>query len=143
MQFKVKKPKPKPVMKMITPGRRAYGEQWREITLAVEGDDIKVIENVEAAAPPGGRPIYVPAMGNLEMEAVDFLIEGAKKAQEYGKKHPRQMSLAEYEKWLNDQWLNFVEQKLKWFKGQTTIGPGGFYQRETPGRKNWQPGSRD
>ena len=137
MNFKVKKPKSKPVMKMITPGRRSLGEGWREVTVAVDDDQIKVTENRAAAPPPGGRPIYVPAMGNLEMDAVDFLIEGARKSQEYNQKHPRQMSLAEYDKWLNEQWQAFVEQKLKWFKGQTTLGPGGFYQRETPGRKHW------
>lgn len=124
-------------MKMITPGRRSLGEDWQEVTIGVEDDQIKVTESKPAQAPPGGRPIYVPSMGNLEMDVVDHLLEGARKAQEYSKKHPRQMSLEEYETWLNQQWLDFCEQKLKWFKGQTTIGPGGFYQRETPGRTNW------
>ena len=134
---KFKKSRPKPVMKMITPGRRSLGEDWQEVTIGVEDDQIKVTESKPAQAPPGGRPIYVPSMGNLEMDVVDHLLEGARKAQEYSKKHPRQMSLEEYETWLNQQWLDFCEQKLKWFKGQTTIGPGGFYQRETPGRTNW------
>lgn len=142
MIFKFKKPKPKPIMRMITPGRRSLGEQWQDVTIAVENDEIKVTESHAVEAPPDNRPIYVPAMGNLEAEAVSFLLDGAMKAQAYGKKHPRQMSLAEYEKWINEQWLNFVEQKLKWFKGQTTLGPGGFFQRETPGRRNWQPGSK-
>lgn len=137
MQFKFKDKKSRPILKMIQPGRRSLGEDWQEVTIAVENDEIKVTENKATTAPPGGKPIYVPAMGNLEMEAVDFLIEGARKQQEYQKKHPRQMSLEEYETWLNQQWLDFCEQKLKWFKGQTTLGPGGFYQRETPGRKHW------
>lgn len=145
MIFKFRKNKPRPIVKMVHPGRRSLGESWQEITIGVdEADDtIKVLESVPVKAPPGNRPIYVPAMGNLEMAAVDHLIEGARKQQEYGGKHPRQMSLAEYEVWLNKQWMDFVEQKLKWFKGQTTIGPGGFYQREKPGRSNWQNGSRD
>ena len=142
MIFKFRNPAPKPIVKMITPGRRAYGEAWQEVTIGVDNDEIKVIESKATEAPPDNRPIYVPSMGNLAMEAVDHLLEGAKKAQEYGKKHPRQMSLKEYDKWLNEQWLSFVEQKLKWFRGQTTIGPGGFFQRETPERTNWQPGSK-
>ena len=137
MRFYIKRPRPKPIMKMITQGRRAYGEQWQEVTIAVEDDEIKVVENRPTAAPPGGRPIFVPGMGELNMEAVDFLLEGACKSQEYSGKHPRQMSLAEFEAWLNKQWLDFVESKLKWFRGQTTLGPGGFFQREKPGRTNW------
>lgn len=137
MIFHIKKPKPKPIMKMVTPGRRAYGEAWQEVTIAVDDDEIKVVENKPADAPPANRPIYVPAMGNLEMAAVEHLLEGAKKTQEYGKKHPTQMSQEEFSKWLNAQWLDFVENKLKWFKGQTTIGPGGIFQRETPGRTEW------
>ena len=143
MLLKYRKPRSKPVMKMITPGRRSLGEDWREITVGVEDDKVRITENKPAVAPPGGRPIYVPAMGNLEIEAIDHLLEGARKSQAYGKKHPSQMSLPEYEKWLNEQWLDFVENKLKWFKGQTTIGAGGFYQREAPGRRNWQAGSYD
>ena len=137
MNFRIKKPKAKPIVKMITPGRRAFGESWQEVTIAVDDDQIAVVENKPAGAPPGGRPIYVPAMGAMSMEAVDFLLEGARKSQEYGKKHPRQMSLAEFNTWLNRQWLDFMEQKLKWFRGQSTSGPGGHVQRESPGRKDW------
>lgn len=134
MNFKVKKPKPKPVMKMITPGRRAYGEDWQEVTIAVDDDELKVTESVPAEAPPQGRPIYVPAMGNLEVEAVNFLLEGAKKSQEYGK-HPSTMPMHEFATWLNNQWMDFCEQKIRLFQGKTTLGAGGFYQREKPGAK--------
>lgn len=137
MIFHFKRPKAKPVMKMITPGRRSYGEQWQEVTIGVHNDEVQVLENRPAAAPPDNKPIYVPAMGNMEMEMVDFLMEGAAKRQEYGLKHPKQMSLAQFEAWLNTQWLDFCEQKLLWFKGRTNIGPGGIFQRETPGRTNW------
>jgi hypothetical protein len=125
-------------MKMVVHGRRSYGEDWQEVTVGVDNDEIKVIESRPTVAPPGGKPIMVPGMGNLSMEAVDFLIEGARKSQEYGGKSPQQMSLAEYTKWINETWQNFAEQKLKWFRGQTTLGPGGFYQRETPGRTHWK-----
>ncbi len=138
MIFHIKKGKPKPIMKMVERGRRSLGEDWREITIGVEDDQIKIIENKPAEAPPNNAPIMVPAMGNLSMEAVDFLIEGARKSQEYGGKAPQQMSLAEYTKWINETWQAFAEQKLKWFRGQTTLGPGGFFQRETPGRTHWK-----
>lgn len=138
MIFHIKQPKPKPIMKMVTHGRRAYGEDWQEITVGVKNDHIEVIENQPAEAPPENRPIYVPAMGNLSTEAVDFLLEGARKSQEYGGKHPSQMSLIEYGNWIQQIWLDFAEAKLKWFKGQTTLGPGGFFQREKPGRTHWK-----
>lgn len=137
MLFHIKKPKPKPVMKMVVNGRRSYGEDWQEVTIGVDNDEIKVLENRPAEAPPNNTPIMVPGMGNMSMEAVDFLLEGARKAQEYGGKHPRQMPLHEYEKWLNDRWMQFVEEKLKWFKGQSVYGPAGFTQREVPERTNW------
>ena len=137
MRFFLKKPPVKPVMKMITPGRRAYGEAWREITVAVDDDRIQIIENKAAAAPPDGKPIYVPAMGNLEVGMVDFLLEGARKTQEYGGRNPKDMSLQEFGSWMQARWLEWCEQKLRHFKGQTTVGPGGFFQRERPGRVNW------
>jgi hypothetical protein len=137
--FKLKAKKPKPVAKMVMMGRRAYGEGWREITLAVDerNDEIVVYENKPVEAPAANKPIYVPAMGNLAMEAVDFLVEGARKSQEYGLKHPSDMSPREYAKWINEQWIAFVENKFRWFKGQSTFGPGGFTQRDKPGRVNW------
>ena len=137
MNFYIKKPKPKPVMKMITPGRRSLGEDWQEVTIAVDDDEIKVTENKATTAPPGGRPIYVPAMGAMEMEAVDFLIAGARESQKERGRHPRQMSPAEYARWLNHQWLDFCSQKLAWFRGQSVYGPGGSTQREVPGRTKW------
>lgn len=143
MNFRVKKPKPKPIMKMVTQGRRYLGESWQEITVAVDDDRVKVVETRPTEAPPDGRPIYVPGMGEMSLEAVDFLLEGARKSQEYSGKHPRQMPLADFERWLNGQWQDYMAQKLAWFKGQTTLGAGGFYQRETPGRRNWNGGSHD
>lgn len=131
--------KPKPIAKIVMPGRRAYGEGWREVTLAVDerNDEIVVHENKAVEAPAQNKPIYVPAMGNLEMEHVNFLLEGARKSQEYGAKHPTEMSDAQYNKWINEQWIAFVENKLKYFKGQSVFGPGGHTQRQKPGRTHW------
>lgn len=139
MLFKLLAKKPKPIAKMVMMGRRAYGEEWREITLAVDEakDEVIIYENKPVAAPAEKKPIYIPSMGNLSMEAVDFLLEGARKSQEYGLKHPADMSPVEYAKWINEQWIAFVENKLRWFKGQSTFGPGGFTQRDKPGRTRW------
>lgn len=139
MRFYIKKPKPRPIMKMVqrTP-RSVDGGTWQEVTVAVDEGKIKVVERRPTDAPPAGRPIYVPAMGAMSLEAVDFLVEGARKAQEYGKKrHPRQMPMREYQVWLQQMWLDYVEQKLKFLQGKTQIGPGGLFQREKPGIQDW------
>ena len=135
MRFWLKKPEVKPIVKMITPGQRAYGEQWREVTIGVDDDKIKVVDNHETEAPPDGRPIYVPTLGEAEVKMVDFLIEGARKSQEYGGRDPRSMSQADFGKWIQQQWLDWCEQKVRWYQGKTTLGAGGFFQREKVNRK--------
>ena len=132
-------PDPPPIVKMIVPGRRALGEQWREITVGIHGDKIQVTENKEAPVPPGGRVVVVPGMSKLSTEAINFLLEGALKQQEYETRHPRRQPVtdAEIEAIATRMWNDYIAQKLAWFKGQTTLGAGGFYQRETPGRTHW------
>lgn len=134
VRFWFKRREPKPIVKMVTPGRRAYGEDWQEVTIAVDEakDEIAVTDSRPTEAPPRGTPIYVNAFAEHEVPMVDFLLEGARKQQEYGLKNPRDMSDEEYAKWIQQVWLDYCEQKLMWFKGQTTLGPGGFYQRESP-----------
>lgn len=137
MRFWIKKPPVKPIVKMVTPGRRSEGEDWREITIGIQDDKVQVVDNQPTSAPPEQRPIVVAGLGGMEMAAVDFLMEGARKTQAEKGKHPRDMSPAEYTKWLNETWWAFCDQKLKWFKGQTNIGPAGIFQREKPGKTHW------
>ncbi len=133
MRFWLKQPEAKPIVKMVVHGQRSEGEDFIEVTVGVDQDDrIRILGKQPVEAPPNRRPIIVPAMGNLAMEQVDFLLEGARKSQEYSNVNPHDMPLPEYNRWLGKMWLDYVEQKLKWLKGQTTIGPGGFNQREAP-----------
>ena len=140
MQFLIKSKKPKPIATMVMQGRRALGEGWKEVTFYEQGD--KIIQTEKPVdAPAGERPIYVPSMGNLEVEAVDFLIGAARKRQEDGLRHPSLMKSREYRNWLQQQWMDFVEAKLKAFKGVSQFGPGGHTQRQSPGKavthRNW------
>jgi hypothetical protein len=139
MLFRFKNKKKQAVMKMIIPGRRALGEQWREVTIRPKEGSRGgfTVENQETAAPPQGRPVVIPAMANLSDEEVNFILGGALKAQDYYKRQNRKPSQAELIKEINQMWADYCEQKLKWFKGQTTLGPGGFYQREKPGITDW------
>ena len=135
----IKEPESKPIAKMIIPGRRALGEQWQEVTIGVKDDVIQVTENKPAEAPPNATPIFTFGMTQLSPDAMNFILEGAIQQQEYARRKPKKPKVtdAEIEEMVNRMWIDFCEQKLKWFKGQTTLGAGGFFQRETPGRTNW------
>lgn len=137
--FIVKEKEAPPIAKMVIPGRRALGEQWQEVTIAVKDDKIQVTENVPTEAPPNGRAIFNLGMGQVSPDEVDFILEGARHAQEEEKRRPRRRPVtdAEIEAMVNRMWLDYVAQKLAWLKGQTTIGAGGFYQRQSPGIQNW------
>lgn len=136
MQFLIKRKKPKPVASIVMPGRRALGEGWQQVSIAID-DDKPVLMTRPVEAPPENRPIFVPAMGALEMEAIDFIMDGARYQQSQGRRHPSLMSPREYQKWIQERWLAFVEQKVRAFKGQSTFGPGGHTQRESLGIENW------
>ena len=136
MLFHFKRGKPKPIATMVMPGRRALGEGWQRVTLYERNDEI-LMDKQPVDAPAGNRPIYVPAMGNLEVEAVDFLLGAARKRQEDGLRHPSVMQTREYRNWLQGQWMDFIEAKLKAFKGVSKFGPGGHTQRQSPGRTHW------
>ena len=137
MLFRFKKRKAKPIMKMVTQGQRAYGEDWREVTIGVneDTDRIEVLENKATEAPASGRGIYVPAMGEMDDDRVQWLLDGARQYQAYSGKAVSMMPMHEFYEWLNQQWLDYAEQKLRWFQGKTTLGPGGFFQRERSHRE--------
>jgi hypothetical protein len=138
MDFKVKPGKKNnAIMKMVIPGRRALGETWREVTIRPTDNGGYTTENVAAEAPAQGRPVVIPAMANLSDDEVNFILEGALKAQDYYSRQKRKPNSAEEKKIVQKMWDDYVEQKLKGFKGQTVLGPGGFFQRESPGLKNW------
>jgi hypothetical protein len=133
MDFLIKRKKPKPIATMVMPGRRALGEGWQEVTIyADDKTDTIHMDRKPVEAPAENKPIYIPSMGNLSSEAVSFLMEGARKSQEYGHKDVGDMSPREYHKWINEMWMAFVEAKLKAFKGVSTFGPGGQTQRQSP-----------
>ena len=119
----------KPIMHMVVPGRRAFGEEWRKVTVAVENDKITVTDNEATEAPPSNQPIFVPGLGNLSMEMADYILEQARHEQKYDVAKPKP-SQEEVHKEINRMWLDWIEQKLRWFKGQTVSGPGGWTQRE-------------
>lgn len=126
-------PKAPPIMTAILPGRRALGETWSKVSFRWEPDErAYVLEREDAEAPADNQPIFVPSLGNMSMEAVDFILQYQ---QEEAKSRAKQKALTreqkEKEQWqsLNRMWQDFMEQKLRWMRHETTIGPGGFNQR--------------
>lgn len=122
--------KPNPVMSMIVPGRRALGEQWSKVSVLPNADGTFTVEREETPAPADNTAIFVPSLGNLSFEAVDFILEYKKKDQEYRKSHNLPVKWGWSEKEITEMFHDFCRQKLKHWKGQTVSGPGGWTQRE-------------
>lgn len=126
-------PQAPPIMTAILPGRRALGETWSKVSVRWEPDErAYVLTREDAPAPADNQPIFVPALGNLSMEAVDFIVQ---EQQELAKHRATTKALSreqqEKERWqqINRMWQDFAEQKLKHFRHQTQVGPGGWTQR--------------
>jgi len=111
---------------MILPGRRALGETWSKVHIVVTADGRYEVVREDTQAPADNQGIFVPGLGNMSMEAVDFILEEQRERAKDRAKTPRPPLHAE----VNRLWHDFVEQKLRWFKGQTTVGPKGLHQRE-------------
>lgn len=123
--------KQNPVMTMIVQGRRALGEDWNKVTVTPNVETGQYdIEREPTAAPPDNTAIFVPALGNLSIEAADYILEYKRKDQEYRRSNnlpvKRGWSEAEITRMFHE-WLEF---KKKMFKGQTQSGPKQTFQRE-------------
>ena len=119
---------PVPVVQVIMPGRRSLGETWSKVTIGIDEEtDSYVTTREDTAAPPAERPIIVPALGNLSVDMTNYLLEAARHNQ-----RPLTQTETPAERWnrINKLWQDYAEQRLRHFKGQTTIGPAGMHQRE-------------
>ena len=122
--------KQNPIMSMIMPGRRALGEKWRKISIHPDPDTGEyIIDNEPTEAPATNQPIFVPGLGNVSIEMTDYILEKKRDDAIARAKLPKR-SQAEIDKEVNELWHDYIEQRLRAFKGQTTIGPAGMTQRE-------------
>lgn len=119
------------VMHMIVPGRRALGEDWSKVTVYANPDTGGYdVEREDTPAPAEGCAIFVPAMGNLSYEAVDYLLEYKRKDQEYRKSHNMPIKRGWSEKEISQLFQDWIQLKLKRFKHQTFSGPNSWAQRD-------------
>ena len=121
--------KPNPVMSMIIPGRRALGEDWSKVNVFA-GENGYTSEREDTPAPADGKAIFVPGMGNVSTEMADFILEQQRHMAIERLRHPNRPDPRSEADRINAMWHDFVEQKLRAFKGQSTFGPGGHTQRE-------------
>mgnify|MGYP001559387592 CR=1 FL=1 len=117
-------------MHMVVPGRRALGEDWSKVTIYATPEGHYEVEREDTTAPADNAAIYVPAMGNLSIEAADYILERKKKDQEYRKSHNLPIRRGVSHKEINQLWQDWMELKKKRFKGQTQSGPAQTFQRE-------------
>lgn len=138
----------KDAVTILVPGRRALGEDWVQVHVvpnAVTGgydvkherDDDGGIKQYER--PADNKAVIIPGLSNLSTEATNFILEGALQRQEHASRHPktRPVTDAEVEAEATRMWIDYCENKLKWLRGQTTLGPVGFNQREAPSQTHW------
>jgi hypothetical protein len=60
----------------------------------------------------------------------DFILEQQRHMAVERLRHPNRPDPRSEADRINAMWHDFVEQKLRAFKGQSTFGPGGHTQRE-------------
>lgn len=118
---------PVPVISMIVPGRRALGEQWSRVTIGHDGDEI-TIEREDAAAPADNKPIM--AVTGPDAEYARYILEAQAEKAQARAVAPQELTREERFEALNAAWHAYMEQKLRWLNGQTTIGPAGMHQRQ-------------
>ncbi len=122
-----------PLVHMVVPGRRALGEGWRTVTISHDGDGY-VTDNEPAATPELGKPIIVPMMGKVSIEEAEYIIGWMNEENKSRKKRGIGPALPDA-KTLNRMWHDYIEAKLRAFKGESTFGFGGAVQRTASGRK--------
>lgn len=109
-----------PQMTVVIPGRRALGESWTQVEIGVRNDQV-VAEARAVEAPPSQQPFAV-LHGEDAKYAEDLLAM---------MNDEQRASLAggtltdEDRQQIMRDWMQHIENKLKWLKGQTQIGASG------------------
>jgi len=112
---------------IIVPGRRALGEEWTRLDISHDQDKVYVTNEGPTEAPTSGR---ITAVAAHEVEYTNHVLEAMKEKGLDQQRNPQVMSLEERTKLLNELWQDYVEQRLKHFKGQSQFGPSGMTQRQ-------------
>lgn len=112
---------------MIVPGRRALGESWMRITLGHDADNM-TIDSEPCEAPADGKPIM--AITGKDAEIADYILTAQMEKAKERAVAPQELTHEERYELVNAAWHDYVEQKLRALRGQSTFGPGGATQRQ-------------
>lgn len=124
-----------PVISLITPGRRAIGEDWSKVNVfADDNTGGYKVEREDTPAPAGLRPIVVPGLGNISVEMADFILEKQRQTQEEQVKEGRFDHSVDMENRIKQLWMEYMEWKVKMLEGKTVSGPYSWSQRERVNR---------
>jgi hypothetical protein len=111
---------------MVVPGRRALGEDWVQVTIGHDADNI-TYDTAPAAAPADRKSIM--AISGKDQEAARYIIEAQMEKAVSRATAPQNLTPKERYDAVNEAWHNFAEQKLRALKGVSTFGSAGSTQR--------------
>lgn len=125
------KEEPKPVlMRMVTRGRRALGEDWSDVTVSWDEETGGyAVETTPTEAPADGQAIIVPTMGMQEAEMTDYIIGWQRKKAEERAANPQAPAYESMQEEIQAAWMDYMENKVQWFANRSQYGPGGHTQR--------------
>ena len=130
------KPVQNHAVSMVVPGRRALGESWLRVTIGNDGDNV-TYSTESTEAPADNKPIMA-ITGNDAAIAEAIITKQLEMA--HGRAvAPQDMTHEERYALVNAAWHDYIEQKLRALRGQSTFGPGGSSQRQ---RVHQNPDSR-
>ena len=121
------KPEVTPRVSMIVPGARVYGEDFVKVTIGHDADHI-VVDSVPTEAPADRKPII--AVVGPDAEYAQYILEAQMEKARERLVAPQDLTPQERFDAVNAAWHDFVENKLRWLKGQSTFGAGGAAQRQ-------------
>lgn len=121
---------------MVVPGRRALGESWLRVTLGNDGDNI-TLSTEATEAPADNKPIM--AFTGRDAAVANAIITKQMEMSRGRAVAPQEMTHEERYALVNAAWQDFMEQKIRALRGQSTFGPGGSSQRQ---RVHQNPSSR-
>lgn len=123
----IKPDAPKQMLSLITPGRRAYGEQWTKVVLSTTPEGL-TMRREDAPAPADGSAIV--ACAGADTEYANYIIEAQFEKAKARAVQPHELSYEEKYAAVNEAWMAYMEQKIRRLKRQSSIGPGGTFQRD-------------
>lgn len=112
---------------MIVPGRRALGESWLRVTIGHDQDHM-TYQTEAADAPADGKAIM--AVSGQDAEMASYILTAQMEKAKARAVAPQALTREERFEMVNAAWQDFLEQKLRFLKGQSTFGSGGATQRQ-------------